>query len=260
MESTTESTEISLTDWVRDESNKPDDTLIYRTGLYSQIEKVKEFAGLLWANERGCSDYLFKDYYDRITVASTHMSKSVTLPVYRIVWKGITFIIRYNFYDWKVSIDSPFPLDMDFEDTFNYDEKIPSVYCEGFSDDWVYGSYNENNKKFTIGIGGDELYVFFRKIWYSIRVKEKDELPMQNAVQDVINMIPKDFKERRGSEFKTDLEGIRDEAIASSSRIQRWSYLSTIMSLNLSHNKEVDPEIRDNLYQAAFGHPFYKTA
>jgi hypothetical protein len=261
METIAEATEVTLLSWIRDDSNKPADTMIYKDGLNAQVNKIHSITGMLWSGERGCSDYLYKDREERAYVINTHRSKSIVLPVYKIIWKGMTFILRDNFYNWKVSVESETPIIRDFEDIFE-DETIPSVYCEGFTDDQVYGKYSENNKKFTIELGSDNgLYFFFRKIWYHIRRAEKNEVQLQGAVQAVINMLPDELrnaKETMGGSFLENLEKLRDEGIASNSAFQNWSYLGTIMSLTLNNDK-VDPDLRDKLYMAALGHKFYKT-
>lgn len=78
-----------------------------------------------------------------VFVVSTHMSKSILLPVYRFrIQNGIIVTARENFYGWVVSIKSPFPVslpqDLVHGDGAEHNEDITHCYCEGFKEDWVY--------------------------------------------------------------------------------------------------------------------------
>ena len=100
-----------------------------------------------------------------IEVVSTHTSKSVILPVYRVVLvDGTEFILRNNFYNWKVTVlcDKVLILPKElFSHIGNHsvDEgKISLHYCEGFNRDWIFPVYSygemggqiENRKRFTV--------------------------------------------------------------------------------------------------------------
>lgn len=99
-------------------------------------------------------------------VVSTHYSKSCELPVYFITMRnGIKLIMRYNFYDWKVSVETPdnqpalpanyLPTDlMTFSMVNGKLEKIPQCYLEGFKKEWCYDAYDPENipRKFTIEV------------------------------------------------------------------------------------------------------------
>lgn len=95
-------------------------------------------------------------------VVSWHRSKSIQLPVYGFVMRnGIKVIARYNFYDWKLSIETPEKLPDDFipEDLVSggYGEghEISDCYLEGFKKEWAYGPYlhHDTPEKFTIEVG-----------------------------------------------------------------------------------------------------------
>lgn len=146
---------VDITAWIR--VNKPDDKLIYKDGLGQQVCFVRDTLGNL----------LFTDYAEKeinpIMVISTHTSKSVLLPVYqiKIPKHGIEMILRYNFYDWKISIASNKPIECDFMGLFDTKQRIPAIYCEGFPENKVYGSYSENHSKFTFALNTEyNLYTF----------------------------------------------------------------------------------------------------
>ena len=97
-------------------------------------------------------------------VISTHISKSVVLPVYQINLEeySIEIVLRGNFLDWKVSIKSEKPLNFDFMGLFDPEEAVSDLCCEGFPRDKIYGSFAENPSQFTIEIISNyDLYTFF---------------------------------------------------------------------------------------------------
>jgi hypothetical protein len=87
-------------------------------------------------------------------VISTHMSKSILLPVYSLKYKSLQIIIRDNFCDWKISVNNPYPLGLPSVFIPNDKEKINPIYCEGFDESWVFDTYQNNQARFTT-----ELYI-----------------------------------------------------------------------------------------------------
>ncbi len=145
---------IPLYAWLR--VNIPDSNLLYRDKFAAQTTFL----------EYHIMPLLFKKTDDQlknpILVISTHRSKSVLLPVYQIKTCFATFILRNNFYNWKVSVDSEVPLYFDTMDLFDINEDVPEVYCEGFPNGLVFTSFSKSNKKFTFEVRDDyELYTFF---------------------------------------------------------------------------------------------------
>ena len=112
-----------------------------------------------------------------LLVISTHYSKSVKLPVFQINLEkyGIEMVLRYNFYDWKISVKSDKPLDFDYMGLFNPTEEISYLYCEGFPRDKVYGSYEQSHSQFTIEIGSHyDLYTFIFLLKNYLGIKRED--------------------------------------------------------------------------------------
>jgi hypothetical protein len=101
-------------------------------------------------------DTLIRAFFDgrvqadaRTRVISQHQSKSVPLPVVEYTPAGARVIVRGNFYNWKVSVDSSCPLTMDYPRLFAPDADISPVYCEGFPEKDVFGPYASGAKQFT---------------------------------------------------------------------------------------------------------------
>jgi hypothetical protein len=151
-------TSTKLQEWAND--NQPAEDLIYKDGYWDQIIFVRDkLAGLL-----ATSYEEFQAIQAGMKVVSMHTSKSVRLPVFSVELEdGTTFTMRYNFHDWKVSVSSPSDVEADFMGLFNPDSRISSVYCEGFPEELVYGSYAENKRQFTIELsaGNYHLFTFF---------------------------------------------------------------------------------------------------
>lgn len=146
---------IDLLTWIR--VNKPNEEMIYRKSWSNQVVFVRD----------SLNEVFYSTYDDfkanPVMVINTHRSKSISLPVYEITLKkyGVRMILRNNFYDWKVSVISERDIDTDFMGLFKQDEEIHSVYCEGFEEEQVFGSYSKNKKQFTFEISGEhKIYTF----------------------------------------------------------------------------------------------------
>lgn len=147
--------ESRLMKWVA--QNEPRSDLIFRDGLYAQVAVVRDrIAGLLARS--------YEEYCDLVDVAGSHVSKSVTLPVYHIHLPkdGVKVWMRNNFFNWNVSVESKEPLDCNFLNCF--DDTGTHLFMEGM-ERWRFGPYSKNNRQFSVCIFNDyDLYVFFRAI------------------------------------------------------------------------------------------------
>ncbi|MBQ8043544.1 MAG: hypothetical protein IJ272_05275 [Clostridia bacterium] len=146
---------VDVTAWVR--VNKPSETLLYAKGFGTQVCFVRDTLYSIF--------YSYEEAeHNPVMVISTHISKSVRLPVYRIHLKeyNIEIILRYNFHNWIISIDSERPLDFDHMGLFDQTEVITHQYCEGFPKNKVYGCYQDDPTRFTIDITSQyDVYTFF---------------------------------------------------------------------------------------------------
>lgn len=150
--------DTQLQEWAN--AHQPAETLIYKDGYWDQIVFVRDtIAGLLAKT--------YEEYQviqASMKVISEHASKSVRLPVFRVeLADGTAFTMRYNFHDWKVSVNSSHDVETDFMGLFKPDERVHEVYCEGFPKGLVYGPYTENKRQFTIELppGNYHLFTFF---------------------------------------------------------------------------------------------------
>lgn len=160
---------VDVTAWMR--VNDPDENLKYAKGFGEQVCFVRDYlCELLNSN--------YEEMYENPPmVIGIHYSKSVKLPVYQINLEkyGIEIVLRYNFYDWKISIKSDKPLNFDYMGLFNPTEEIESHYCQGFPEDKVYGSYEQNHSQFTIEIESYyDLYTFIFLLKNYLGIKKED--------------------------------------------------------------------------------------
>lgn len=153
---------VNITAWLR--VNEPDERLIYKKCFSQQIRFIRDniSCDLFY----GVENVDVADYYDQAryeafqpVVIGTHMSKSVLLPVMEITLKtvGVKMILRDNFYDWCVSIESDNDINCDFKGLITDRQG----FYEGFPKNKIYPPYTKDNKKrFSFCIGSDyDLYV-----------------------------------------------------------------------------------------------------
>ena len=145
-----------IQDWAM--QNEPSKEMGWYDGYWNQICFVRDQIGnLLFSGE-------WEAAREKITVISTHVSKSIVLPVYHIDLRnnyGVEIVMRNNFYDWKISIKSLIHINTDFMNLFKEDSPISSLYCEGMPEDKVYGMYKHNKNEFTVEIYDQyQLYTF----------------------------------------------------------------------------------------------------
>ena len=163
----------ALQEWAN--TNDPSKSnLIYKDDFWKQIMFVRDQIPGIAFDIYG-QDVAVTLRSSGIKVISTHTSKSVKLPVFHITMpNGDEFVMRYNFYDWKVSVRAKELIEADFMGLFDSFVRVNSCYCEGFSPEWVFGSYNNNRLEFTIEFGNNyHLFVFFWIYFQRVASKRK---------------------------------------------------------------------------------------
>ena len=147
-----------LQEWAM--AHEPDEKLTHKDGYWNQIIFVRDIiAQVLATTYKECETIQAK-----MQAVSTHTSKSVQLPVFKVeLTDGTTFIMRYNFHDWKVSVSSPRDVKADFMGLFDPNDSIHEAYCEGFPEGTIYGPLSVNKRQFTIALppGNHHLFTFF---------------------------------------------------------------------------------------------------
>lgn len=161
-----------LQEWFRSELlGKPNKrnakNLIYEKAAEHQIMWVRDYLmqtipKTLWRDELGHKGLPI------FGVAGEHRSKSTIIPAYYIDLGFVRVMLRDNYYNWNISIDSDVPVVGVIEDAIG-----DRNYCffEGFPKNWEFDEYNAktNNKKFSFWVTSQEsVYVF---MWLLCRTK-----------------------------------------------------------------------------------------
>ena len=176
----------SLQAWINktyldEKGEEKQNDLIYFKGALDQAIYVRDVLG---ANVCRGVEYEHRKDGSHVKVVSEHMSKSCPLAVYSLEppGKGIRFVLRGNFYNWKVSVISDKPIDIDPIGLFRGDpptapryagDHLVSCYFEGFPGDLVFGYYSESDKmRFSVELGDrEEVWAF---IFLCLRSYEGD--------------------------------------------------------------------------------------
>lgn len=188
--------DCSLREWIV--SHTVDDKMYWKTAAGEQINFIYNNLG----------PYICKEHYECadefIRVISDHRSKSIILPVYKITDANhlITFVLRNNFYNWKMSVISETPIKANFDGLFytsppvepDYTgDHLDPVYFEGFPRKYVFGYYDTGNgKKWSAELHNDyELWTavylcllyagIVKPIKYHTRESHKKELAEEHA-------------------------------------------------------------------------------
>ena len=144
--------EASLHDWI--DSHHPEKTLKFSGAFWNQFSFIDNiFSRLIKTHE--------------IKVISTHLSKSILLPVYKFQVKGLEVVMRGNFHDWNLTFKVRNECKLDLNLILEPFGKAVSYYFhQGFPDEWVCSQpYKEGRKMFSMVVNNDyELYSLFRNI------------------------------------------------------------------------------------------------
>lgn len=151
---------MNLQDWINEQTIS--DEMLWKGAWGRQVEFVRDrITGLF------CADLHYDERKNITTVISTHRSKSIILPVYKLHRAdiGLTLILRDNFYNWKMSVISEKPLEVNFDGLCHTTppvepdytgDYLASCYFEGFPPEYIFGYYSQSDKKkFSAEIGGD---------------------------------------------------------------------------------------------------------
>lgn len=153
--------------WAND--NAPSDEMLWKEAYWDQIIFVRDQIAWLLARN-------YEEFQDLVAVSGTHRSKSIECPVYFLDLKqdGVRIWMRYNYYDWNISIESERPITCDFLDTF-HDGDYTYCFCQGMEDK-KFQPYKDNNKKFTVCIGDKyNVYTFLKCLKKFLGIKREDK-------------------------------------------------------------------------------------
>lgn len=151
----TRETGVKLLRWAG--ANQPEANWLSKVECWTQILFVRDTVATLLAR----TSKELTDIQTNMVAIAEHTSMSVRLPVFQVkLADGTMFTMRYNFHDWKVSVNSPRDVEADFMGLFKTTESIRKV--EGFPQRLVYGPYSKNRRRFTFKLPDSyHLFTFF---------------------------------------------------------------------------------------------------
>ncbi len=169
---------VTLHDWITE--HPVQDEMLWRKAAFNQFNFVRDDLNPLLQNKLKSADR------KNIQVISEHRSKSIILPVYVLERGDLKIILRYNFYNWKMSVICSRRIDANFDGLFHTTppiepdytgNELASVYFEGFPEDLCFDYYESTDKKvWSAEISGDylmyiTLYLILKALEYIEPIK-----------------------------------------------------------------------------------------
>lgn len=100
-----------------------------------------------------------------VRVLNTHTARRYKLPVCSLDVPGkIRAVLRYDFENWAISVDSWLRVPDNFFDLFDRGRQERLEDCSGFTTGWMFEPYATDPRRFTLRFSGDyyRMYTF----WY----------------------------------------------------------------------------------------------
>lgn len=175
---------VSLRGWL--EQNVVSDKMNWKGSYHKQISDIEDIVDLVLFD--GYKKRLKNNYKinyeefksDKVQVISNHTSKSILLPVVEIKCNdlGIKFILRNNFYDWKLTVISENEIEENFKGLFKTSRgdssgELSSTFFEGFPEDLVKGYWEENKREWSASIFST--YKLWTVIFLCLRGSRKEQ-------------------------------------------------------------------------------------
>ena len=167
---------IKFQKWLED--NEPENIMKYKdawweTHIFWQDRILPMFTNEFY-NKCGNYEKLCEEIDANSDVIGEHWSKSIVNPVMRIVYKGVTIVFRYNFYDYEIAVISDKSIKLPMKNLFV--SKSESFYYQGFPDEYMIKERYEDNKcKFVAHINNDySFYTFMYLLQRQIYLNTKE--------------------------------------------------------------------------------------
>lgn len=172
--------ELNFQKWLM--NNRPSEEMIYERAFFDTYvfwrEKILEmFTDEFYKKNRNYNR-VYKEINKNVEVVGTHMSKSIVHPVLRIVYHGVTIVVRYNFYDYEIAVISDKPIYIPMEKLFY--SKTGNFFYQGFPEEYIIKDKYEDNKcKFIAGLDNHYqfytfMYLLQRQIYFNSKEKKKN--------------------------------------------------------------------------------------
>lgn len=106
-----------------------------------------------------------------ILVIGEYEINSLLYPTYLVSMpNGDQFVMRENPYNWRISAKTMEDMEANFCRLFNENEEHGMGGCDGFPSEWVFSSWANNKREFTIELDPDtnKIYMFFRIYFFQV--------------------------------------------------------------------------------------------
>ncbi len=153
--------------WLLD--HDPDDNMIYKKAWWDVYAFIRDTIIPMFdlVNPEEYHKLNGEDYFKRkvesingyVEVIGEHWSKSIINPVIKLAYKGVTFVFRYNFYDYEIAVIGDIPITLPDRLFYSQDSYF---YYQGFPDEYqLEERYHNGATKFMAGvICKHEFYTF----------------------------------------------------------------------------------------------------
>lgn len=147
-----------LGEWLK--ANQPKDHMCWRQDALAQFAFVRDALAPIV-----CAGRDLISAYGDVSVIAEHRSKSIVLPVYHLRRDACDFYLRGNFYNWKLSVVSASPIEVDLSGLCHTTPPIEpdytgnplnSVYFEGFPGEFVFGYYEQDKARWSAEFRDDQ--------------------------------------------------------------------------------------------------------
>ena len=129
-------------------SHRPDNELLWKDAFWDTYIFWRDNILPMFTDEyyKASVNYeqLNKEVDNNSDIIGEHRSKSIVNPVVRIVYKGVTIVFRYNFYNYEIAVISNKPIKLPQKRLFY--SAGTSFFYEGFPEKYKIKEFYEDDK------------------------------------------------------------------------------------------------------------------
>lgn len=166
--------------WLID--HDPDDNLLWKKSFWSVYVFIRDtIIPMFEIKADELHDIWGDEYFKRkkasidsfVEVIGEHWSKSILNPVIKLTYKGVTFVFRYNFYDYEVAVIGDVPITLPDRLIYSQDR---SFFYQGFPDEYkLKNRYHDGTTTFIAGMNRDYQFYTFMFLMRDIIDKYRKE-------------------------------------------------------------------------------------
>lgn len=153
-------------------NNVPKDSIFTNRFVTALEFIIKILPDLLSDNLNTNADFLSTS---RTKVIGVIIVNEITLPIVEILHpSGLKITIKYDLFDWVISIDSQKPVAANFGDLFDPDHHVLYSNFFGLTEDRIFPEYGIDHFRFSVRLQNEyEAYTFFWILGEALRLRRK---------------------------------------------------------------------------------------